>query len=211
MISKDIANVLASSSEGNCVIYHKSIAVDMGITYLMIKPFVYNLQLVLISHCHSDHLNSATIKKLTSERPTLRFGIGEYLLPYFEGTRNVDVLKAGLLYDYGTFQIRPVSLYHDVPNMGFKIYKNDYKIFHATDTKHLDGITAPDFDVYAIESNYDADTIQAVIDRKEDSGQYSYEKAAINSHLSEQAARDFIFKNKGLNYEVLRLHESKII
>ena len=40
-------------------------------------------------------------------------------------------------------------------------------------------------------------------------GGFAHQKGAINSHLSEQQARDFIFKNAGENYKVVRLHESK--
>ena len=62
----------------------------LGVPFSKIKPFLKGLQLVLISHCHKDHMNIRTIKKMAFEKPSLRFGIGEYLLPHFEGIKNID-------------------------------------------------------------------------------------------------------------------------
>jgi L-ascorbate metabolism protein UlaG (beta-lactamase superfamily) len=200
--------VLSSGSTGNCVIYHDSIAVDMGISYKAIEPHKNNLQIVLLTHCHGDHLNLSTIKKLAFERPTLRFACGAFLVEFLEGIRNVDILEAGKVYDYGQFKVSPIHLYHDVKNFGYRIFKNDTKIIHATDTSHLEGITAKDYDLYAIEANYNEDTIFESIERKKAKGEFAYQEGAINSHLSEQQARDFIFKNRGVNSKVLRLHES---
>lgn len=201
-------NVISSGSKGNCVIYHNSIAVDMGIPYSMIKEYQNSLQIVLLTHIHGDHFNTSTIKKLAFERPTLRFACGSFLTEKLEGIKNVDVLEPGKIYDYGLFKISPIVLYHDVPNFGYRIFKDETKIIHCTDTCHLDGITAKNYDLYAIESNHNEDTIFKRIEYKQKKGEFSYETGAINSHLSEQQARDFIFKNRGEKSAVLRLHES---
>ncbi|NQY30327.1 MAG: MBL fold metallo-hydrolase [Flavobacteriaceae bacterium] len=200
--------VLSSGSKGNCVIYHNSITVDMGIPYSMIKEYQNSLQIVLLTHIHGDHFNYSTIKKLAFERPTLRFACGEFLSKKLQGIKNVDVLEVGEIYDYGQFKISPITLYHDVPNFGYRIFKDGTKIIHATDTCHLDGITAKNYDLYAIESNYNEDTIFESIELKKTKGEFAYQAGAIESHLSEQQARDFIFKNKGEKSEVIRLHES---
>lgn len=202
-------NVLSSGSSGNCVIYHNSIAVDMGLPYSKIKPYQNNLQIVLLTHCHRDHFNISTIKKLAFERPTLRFACGAFLAELLQGIKNVDIIEPGKIYDYTHFKISPVVLYHDCPNFGYRIFKNDTKIIHCTDTAHLEGITAKNYDLYAIESNYNEDTIFETIERKKAKGEFAYQTGAINSHLSEQQARDFIFKNRGQQSQVVRLHESK--
>jgi hypothetical protein len=131
------------------------------------------------------------------------------MLPLLDGIRNVDVFQIGKEYDYVSFSLVPVKLYHDVPQCGYKIFKGGVKIFHATDTAHLDGIQARGYDLYALEHNYDEEAIGQIIAEKEAAGQYCYEKGAVNSHLSEQQARQFIFNNAGDNYEILRLHESR--
>ena len=201
-------NLISTGSKGNCIIYHDTIAVDLGVPYSKIETFKNSLQIVLLTHIHGDHFNIQTIKKLSFERPTLRFACGEFLAKFLVGIKNVDVLESGKVYDYGCFKICPITLYHDVPNFGYRIFKDNHKTIHATDTAHLEMITAKDYDLYAIEHNYNEDTIFESIKIKKDIGEFAYQNGSINTHLSEQQARDFIFKNKGENSKVLRLHES---
>lgn len=204
-----VYQVIHSGSEGNAVLYHEHILVDIGVPFASIKPLLYKIQLVLLTHEHKDHLNIDTLRRLCKERPTVRVGCCEWMLPHLEGIKNVDVFKIGQEYDYVHFSLIPVKLYHDVENCGYKIFRKGHKIFHATDSAHLNGIQARGYDVYAIEHSYDEDVIGKIIAEKEAAGQFAYEKGAVNSHLSEQAARQFIFNNAGENYEVLRLHESR--
>lgn len=200
--------VIQTGSAGNAVIYHDSIMVDCGVAFAAIKPYMYELQIVLLTHEHKDHINLVALKKLQFERPMLRIGCCEWVTKHIEGLRNIDIYRIGDNYDYGKFKISPIKLYHDVPNCGYRIIRNDYKIIHATDTAHLDGIEAKDYDLYAIEHNYNEDTVFESIEKAKAMGEFSHQSLAINSHLSEQQAKDFIYKNKGVKYEVLRLHES---
>jgi hypothetical protein len=209
-VSKDICEIIGSGSTGNAVLYHRNILVDIGLPYKKIEPYKNEIQIVLLTHEHlSDHLNIQALKKLCFERPSLRVACGEFLAEKLQGIRNVDILEAGKIYDYGAFKISPIVLYHDVPNFGYRIFKGDHKTIHITDTFTLEGISAKDYDLYCIESNYNEDTIFESIDRKKSKGEFAYQECAINSHLSEQQARDFIFKNRGEHSKVLRLHESK--
>lgn len=208
-VGKDICNVLASGSSGNCEIYHRTIAIDIGIPYSVIAPYKSDLQIVLLSHRHLDHFNESTIRKLAFDRPTLRFGCGPWMLPLLEGIKNVDVYDFGKWYDYGSFKIAIGKSYHDVENCFYRIEKNGYKIFRATDTFTLEGITAKEYDLFCVESNYDEDTIQQIIEEQEARGEFAHQRGSINSHLSEQQARDFFFKNRGENSKLIRLHESK--
>lgn len=207
-LGKSICNVLASGSRGNCVIYHNSIAFSMGVPFSYIKPYLYQLKLIILDHVHSDHFNVSTIKKIAFERPTVRFCCGEWMLPYLTGIKNIDVVEFGKVYDYGEFKVSPVKAFHDVPNLGMRIYKGNHRILHMTDTVHLEGISAKNYDLYCLESNYDAETVYEIIREKEARGEYAHQKGAINSHLSFQQANDFFFKNKGENSVLVRLHES---
>jgi L-ascorbate metabolism protein UlaG (beta-lactamase superfamily) len=202
-------NVIKSGSEGNAVIYNNNILVDCGVPFASLKPFVYSLKLVFISHLHSDHFNIKTIEKLSKERPTIRFACSEFIAEKLSFVKNLDVLKTGIWYDYINFKVALFELYHDISNFGIRININGYKIIHATDTAHLEGIEARGYNLYSIEHNYDADTINDKIKEIESKGGYSHHRGAVNSHLSEQQAREFIHRNAGENYEVLRLHESK--
>lgn len=201
--------VIASGSTGNAVIYHKSILVDCGVPWSFIKPFMKDIQLVLLTHGHNDHINTQTLRKLAYERPTLRFGCGIWMKDYLEGIKNVDYYEAGIVYNYGSFSISPIVLYHDVKNFGYRIFKEGTKIIHCTDTAHLSGITANNYDLYCIESNYNEDTIFQVIEKLESEGKFAHQRGAINSHLSEQQCNDFFFTNKGPESKLVRLHETK--
>jgi len=200
--------VIHSGSEGNAILYHEHILVDIGVPFASIKPFIYGIQIVLLTHRHHDHFTISALRRLAEARPALRIGCCEWMKEHLPNFRNVDVYEIGKEYNYGSFSIVPVQLFHDIPNCGYRIFKGGYKIFHATDTSHLNGIEAKGYNLYAIEHSYDAEVIDQIIDEKQSDGRFAYEKGAVNSHLSEQQARQFIFNNAGENYEVLRLHES---
>lgn len=208
-VNKDICNVISSGSHGNAVLYHEKILVDIGVNYKKIEPFKKTIQLVALTHGHcSDHLHIKTLKRLQFERPSLRICCGEFMLQYLDGLRNIDIIELGNVYDYRDFSISAVKLYHDLPCYGYRIFKENHKTIHITDTSHVIGISALNYDLIAIEHNYNDETIYDSIARIEAKGGYAYQKGAINSHLSEQQARDFIFKNASPNSQIIRLHES---
>ena len=200
--------VIATGSTGNAILYHDSILVDCGVPYSLLKSDIKKIQIILLTHEHGDHLNLSTLEKISFERPSIRFACGSFLLDKVKHLRNVDVLEAGNIYNYGQFKISPVTLYHDVSNFGYRIMKGEHRTIHVTDTGHLQGITAPGYNLYAIEHNYDADSIDERIKAKTDAGEFSHEKGVINSHLSEQQAQDFIYQNKIGDAHVLKLHKS---
>jgi L-ascorbate metabolism protein UlaG (beta-lactamase superfamily) len=202
-----MVNIVSSSSKGNCVIYNKSIMVDCGVPFVKVKPYVDDIGIILLTHSHKDHINISTLKKIQLERPGVRIGCCEWMLPFIEGLKNVDVFSVNKLYDYITFRLVPIRLYHDVPNCGYRLLIRDTKIIHMTDTSHLRGIVAPRYDIYAIEANYDEDEVWKIIAEKEKNGLFAHERGAINSHLSEQQCGDFYLKNKGENSILVRLHE----
>lgn len=205
--------VISTGSKGNAVIYNRNVMIDCGVPYSSVLPHIKQLGLVLLTHSHGDHFNASTIKKLAFERPSLRFAACAWMEPLLEGVRNVDILEIGKLYDYGTFLVSPFKLYHDVPNCGYRLFiklpgGGYYRIFHATDTAHLKGITAHGYDLYAIEYNYDEETVYETIKQQQERGEFAHQKGSINSHLSEQQAKDFVFANRKESSEVLRLHET---
>lgn len=199
--------VIASGSKGNAVLYHGGILVDCGVPFALLEPYLFDIQIILLTHIHGDHFNLSTINKLMANRPMLRIGCGPWMVEHLEGIRNVDVIVPGQVYDYGLFSISSFTLYHDVPNCGYRIYKDETRIFHATDSGHLEGITATGYDLYCVESNYNEETIDAEIAAIEARGEFAYKKGVMNSHLSEQQADDFIYRNRAEHSEIVRLHE----
>lgn len=203
--------MIATGSSGNCVIVNGCIAVDMGVSFKALKGVYKGLKLVLLTHIHSDHFKKATVKRLAKERPSLRFACCEWLyapaLDCGVDKQNIDVLEIGKKYDYKAFCVSPVLLYHDVPNCGYRIYFGGEKMFYATDTAHLEGITAKDYDLYLIESNYGEEEIQERIRAKMENGEYCYELGVPDRHLSREQADEFLLRSMGAGSVCVYLHE----
>lgn len=203
--------VLSTGSTGNSVVIDNRILVDCGVSYKLVKPYIRNLQLVLLTHIHGDHFRKSTIRTLATERPTLRFGCCRWLVrPLVDAgvkPSNIDIYEFENLYKYADFSIEAVSLVHDVPNCGYKInlYKKG-KVLYATDTNNLNGISAQNYDLYLIEANYTDEEIQARISEKKANGEFVYERRVLRTHLSKSKCDDFIYKNIGQTGEYVYLH-----
>lgn len=206
-------NILSTGSEGNAVIIQDIVLVDCGVSWKLIEPYAKDLKLVLISHIHVDHLKKQTIKRLAAERPSLRFGCGRFVAPSLlnAGVResNIDILDADVMYGYGLLNVIPVTLTHNVPNYGFKLHFKAGKVFYATDTGNLNGITARHYDLYMLEANYGEQEIQERIARKKEAGEFIYENSVLKNHLSLEQCNDFIYRNIGPGGEYVYLHQHK--
>src|ERR1035437_6066455 len=132
--------IISSGSKGNAILYHNYILVDCGVPFSLLKPYLKDIKLVLLTHIHGDHFNYNTIKKLSFERPSIRFGCGVHLALSLPPHINIDIYNPGMTYVYNFGTVTPVELVHDVPNFGYKLHILNTKIFHATDTSNLDNI-----------------------------------------------------------------------
>lgn len=203
-------HVISTGSQGNAVIVNDFVLIDCGVPYKAIEPHIRQIKLVLLTHIHSDHFRPSTIKRIHDERPTVRFGCCHWLVrPLIQAgvsPENIDVLKIGTLSGYGLCNVIPVPLSHDVPNCGYKIHFEIGKVFYATDTANLNGITARHYDLYLIEANYGEEEIKARIDEKKEAGEFVYEKRVLQYHLSKEDCDNFIYRNIGPNGEYVYLH-----
>lgn len=204
-----VHKIISSGSKGNSVIYHGSIMVDIGLSYKAIKPYIQDVGIVLLTHQHSDHLNISTLKRLQFERPSLRIGACQWMMKYLKGLKHIDLYEANKVYEYGPISISPVPVQHDVPNCGYRIIYNNHKTFHVTDVAHLDGIEAKDYDLYAIEFNYDADQLDSTIIEAHRRGVFTHVTRSSQNHLSIQQAVEFIYRNKKTDSEIVKLHQSE--
>lgn len=202
--------IVATGSTGNFIVLNGIIALDMGVTYKKVTPYAKDLKLVFCGHSHSDHFKPSTIRSLAAERPTIRFCGGEWMASKFLSAgvnpKNIDVLEAGKRYDYGLFQIEPVILRHNVPNIGLKIYMNGEKAIYIVDTGYVDDIEAKDFDLYLLEANHKKAEIEVRIAEKQSRGEFAYEYRAAQNHLSEEQALEWLAKNMGQNSRYVFLH-----
>lgn len=205
--------VIGTGSTGNAVLLNNRILVDCGVPYRDIAPHIRQIQLVLLTHCHRDHFNPATVRRLAAERPSLRFAGGAWLLQEMVDAgiskRNIDVLECGKMYDYGIASIIPVRLNHNVPNCGYKIHFAGGRVFYATDTNDLNGIFAKDYDLYLVEANYEDEEIRRRIKQKEIDGEFAYEKNVLHNHLSKEKCDAWIYANAGCTSEYVYLHQHR--
>lgn len=196
--------IISTGSKGNAVIIEDIILIDVGVPFKMLAPYVKDLKLVLLTHEHGDHFNPATVRRLHQDRPTLRFGCCEWMIPLLLDAdvdkRVIDVydptIKAFLMYG-GELSIRSELLTHNVPNCGYHIRMNGERLFYATDTGTLDGIEAKNYDLYLVEANHTRADIAARAAEKIANGQYAYEFKAAENHLSREQAEDWLYQNMG--------------
>lgn len=203
-------NIISTGSKGNAVVLNDIILIDCGVSFKALKEVYKDLKIVLLTHIHSDHFNRTTLRRLSEERPTLRFACCEWLVtPLLETgitKRNIDVLEIGKIYDYKAFKVSPVKLYHDVPNCGYRLFFGKEKAFYATDTSTLAGITAKDYDLYLVEANHEEEEIQKRISEKKANGEFIYEIRATRNHLSKEQCDAWIYENIS-NGEYVYLHQ----
>lgn len=203
--------IISSCSTGNATIIRDIILIDCGVTFKRLEKYYKQLKIVLLTHIHSDHFKKETIRKLAQERPTLRFACCEWLLqPLLECgvlRKNIDVLQIGTRYDYKLFKIVPIKLYHDVPQCGYRVLFDDYKVIYMTDTRTVEGIVAKNYDLYLVEGNYEEEELEQRIKQKQEVGMYHYESRVRNTHLSKGQATDFLLNNMGENSEYVFMHE----
>ena len=204
--------VIATGSTGNAVLINDIVLIDCGVPYKSISPYLKKIKIVLLTHSHTDHICESTIRRIAKDKPLIRFGCCEWMVPMLlecgVAKSKIDLFKIGKIYDYKLFKISPIKLYHDVPNCGYRLFVGDEKMIYATDTSHLQGISAKGYDLYLIEANYEEEELQKRIDQKIEAGEYAYEFRVRNTHLSKAQADEFIFNNckEESIYEYLHIH-----
>jgi len=205
------AEVIATGSTGNFCIVGKNVAIDAGIPYKNVEPYMDRIKLLLLTHVHSDHFKASTIRRMALEKPLLKIGCGPFLVKHLVDAgvnkNQIIVLEPRLIYNFGICNVIPFPLYHDVPNYGYKLHFPNGKVFYATDTRSLKGITAPQYDLYMVEKNYNDDELKARLDAKMESGEYAYEIRVMKNHLSEHRVNDWLYKNMGPRSEYIYLHQ----
>lgn len=197
--------IINSGSSGNCVIIG-DIMIDCGVPFSKIRQKLYKIRYLIVTHVHSDHLNTKTFHTIIKEFPRIKtianWHVG-YKIPI-----NLTVGSETVL----TFKDRTIQAFdcvHDVPTSGFVIAKGDIKIIYATDTNSLENAPDIKYDYFFLESNHDESKIEAI--RTSSKKLYGYDawKGAMR-HLSTQKAKAFYYthrKDKDSLWE--ELHKSE--
>lgn len=206
-----IYDVISTGSKGNAVVINNNILIDCGVSFKKLDVYYKSIQIVLLTHIHSDHFNRSAIKKLASQRPALRFGCGKYLVEALQSCKvsdkNIDVYEVDHVYSYGSFTVTPVNLIHNVDNYGYKIKINNENMLYATDTNELKHVYAPGFDYYFVEANYEEDEMKKRISKKEADGKYVYEYDVLKNHLSKEKCDKWLLINATDNSKIIYMHQ----
>lgn len=193
-----------TGSSGNAVLVN-NILFDCGISWKAIEPYATSIDLILISHRHTDHIRVSTLNKLKSLFPRIAVIAPE---GFWEGTDKIKYeFDAFLppnrkLLIKGKYEVLCTPIPHSVPNSAFVVkFSNGKTCMYATDTVSLDHLSIPDLDLYLLESNYaELDVVKeqrnAII--------------AVTTHLSQEASYGWYLRNRGENSEYVPLHSHVI-
>ena len=150
--------VIESGSRGNATIIENEgrfLLLDMGVSWTSLKNAldeiginIYNIEALLLTHCHSDHTK----------------GI-QYLppLPIFCTKDTYDSSSVTIIRPYEPFEllgmkITPLIASHDAPNtVGYVFENGEEKLAYLTDTGYIPDKTLSymvNADYYVIESNH---------------------------------------------------------
>lgn len=201
--------IIASSSKGNCVVLN-NIMIDCGIPFKKMDAAVdiKRIDVLLITHVHGDHLKISTLKKMLKVNRTIKIfvnaEVGEILTDNSIKHTLVNIgEEITIPFPNGDItKIKPVKLYHDVENFGYKIKTKDRfnettKVLYCTDTHTLDGIEAKDYNYYFLETNYTEENLKS-----EDAHRIR------NTHLSKEQAENFFVANKKEGSVLIPIHKS---
>ena len=206
-------NILSTGSKGNCIIIDDYLVLDCGLSYKKMQEYLDKVKLIFISHKHSDHLNKATIHKISYEYPTIKFIVGNPLVAELilcgVKEKNIITVETGNWYNINIFKFKLDYLFHDVPNDCIHIeLKDGTKILYATDTTKISHINAPNYDYYFIEANYDTnEELDKKIKESKEKGEFTHLERVRNTHLSQLDAINWYDKNKGKNSEIIYIHQ----
>lgn len=195
-------DVIATGSKGNCVVI-ENVMIDCGIPFKNLKEYLYDIDYLIITHIHSDHLNRSTVKKIKEMFPNIKI-IANYEVASLV---DVDVISnAGYQVKDIDIDVEPFECIHDVLTYGYMLKLNDYDIIYATDTNNMGNVPEDrKFDYIFLESNHDENKIKLA---KATKG-YDPKKSALR-HLSTQKAKTFYFmRRKNKDSKFIELHMSE--
>lgn len=203
-------DIIASGSSGNCVVI-ENIMIDCGIPYTQLKDYLYDVDYLIITHIHGDHLKESTFKSIKKYFPNITTIANWQVSQRLSGEIDI-VIDQGDALEVGEYTFEAFEAIHDVVNSGYcwQVEKDDetYDIIYCTDS--TDYRYAPDrkYDYMFIESNYDENVINAI---KKPRKKYGYDVVRnARRHSSEQKARAFYYHHrKDKDSKFIELHCSQ--
>lgn len=196
--------IISSGSKGNSVLIN-DVLVDCGVSFKKLKPYLYDVKFLLLTHIHSDHIKSSTLVNVKKRFPHIRV-IGNYeVAQLFE----IDhIINAGFPIDVDNYTFEAFECEHDVITYGYTWeYKNE-NIIYATDTSTLKNAPTKKYDYLFLESNYDETKLERARGKRSNYGYDPYLSGL--RHLSTKDCKTFYYLNRrDKNSELIELHKSE--
>ena len=130
------------------------IALDFGVPINKAKKAMdydlLSLDGILVTHLHRDHCKGVP-KAIDNAMDC--YALESVFKDLGLSGHRAHKIKAGVLFEIGTFKILPFGLQHDVQNVGFLIQSGSEKFIYITDT-HYCKFKFVDLTMIAIECNY---------------------------------------------------------
>ncbi|HFI0463794.1 TPA: MBL fold metallo-hydrolase [Streptococcus suis] len=193
---------MGSGSKGNAVLI-ENVLIDCGIPFKKLKPYLYDVDYLLITHIHSDHLNVGCVKQIRKMFPHIKI-LGNWQVG--QVIELDTIINAGYLFKDGLLEVIPFECFHDVLTYGFVWKVDNEVILYATDTNNLENATdLGPFDYLFIESNHDEKKIALAKPTK------GYDpKVSALRHMSTQKAKAFYYGHRrDSNSKLIELHKSE--
>lgn len=193
--------IIKTGSSGNAVLVN-NILFDCGVSWKMLEPYASDIDMILISHRHTDHIRPTTLNKIKDLYPRIAIVAPQ---GFWNGTDKVKYEFDALLQPNkklllkGKYEVLCTPTPHSVPNCAFIVKFPDGKTcMYATDTVSLDHLSIPNLDLYLLESNYDE--IDIVKEQRN-------AVVAVTTHLSQEASYGWYLRNKGKQSKYVPLHQ----
>lgn len=204
-----LTKISTGSSKGNCYKYN-SLLLDFGCSFSKIKPYIEEVKMIYITHEHGDHFNVSAVRQLYKHGYNPLFIAGVHMEQFFidNNVQRYKIVELNKRYNFGGYLLQPLKLYHDVENYGLDIEHENKKGIYLTDTRHLQGISAKDYDFIIVEYNHCKLQIERSILNAQQQNKYTHLIGSQNSHLNFQETDEFIKENAKLGTEILKVHLS---
>ena len=202
--------VVASGSSGNCVVI-ENVMIDCGISYSRLKEYLWEVDYLIITHIHSDHLRETTYERIRKQFPNISVISNWQVAQKLNG--DVDfVVDIGEVTEIGEYSFETFNAIHDVVNCGYcwQIEENGelLDIIYCTDTEDLKYAPDREFDYFFLESNHDENILNAI--KRDAKKKYGYDAYAHGiRHCSTQKCKAYYYKHrKSKESELIELHKS---
>lgn len=209
-------DILGSSSKGNSVFLEPfNTLIDIGMPFSHYPTdILFNLDNILLTHIHSDHINIQTLTHILNAFPNINVYYPQTMTVKL---KSVIAIKAAQMHCFNIQQSFVIKNRHNLPidiqtlklrhglimNTGYVLKYKSTNILYASDLNHITDLPSTNIDTFSLimlESNYDEEMLIGQDESQIHLGNYN--------HLSEQKAFQYAQLHLTQNGLFIPLHAS---